>query len=144
MDQRVSFITLGVEDLERAHAFYSALGWKASTYAEGKGVAFFELVGGLVLALYPRGELARDAGLTDAGRAEYSGFSLSYNVRSREECDALVSQAERAGGKVLRAPYTVFWGGYVGYFADTEGHLWEVAYNPEAHLDADGRVTLPG
>jgi uncharacterized protein len=143
MEQRVSFITLGVIDLDRARAFYAALGWTPAKYGEGAGVVFFEIGPGLVLALYPREELARDAGLPDASPAAFSGVSLSYNTKTREEADAIMAEAERAGGRVLTPATEVFWGGYVGYFADTEGHLWEVAHNPKAKIGPRGEIRLP-
>jgi uncharacterized protein len=144
MEQRVSFITLGVSDLDRARAFYQALGWKPARYGEGAGVAFFEIGPGLVLALYPRADLARDANLPDAGPIPFSGVSLSYNTRSREEADAIMAEAERAGARIVTPAAEVFWGGYVGYFTDTEGHLWEVAHNPKAQIAANGAIRLPG
>src|SRR5436190_18587742 len=143
MDQRVSFITLGVADLACSQAFYERLGWKASSYGAGAGVAFFALAGGLVLALYPREELARDAGIENAGPPTSSGVSLSYNTRSIEEAEQLMAEAERVGAKVLKAVAPVFWGGHVGYFADPDGHLWEVAYNPKAEIAADGTISIP-
>jgi uncharacterized protein len=143
MEQRVSFITLGVADLDRARTFYEALGWRPAKYGEGAGVVFFEIGPGVVLALYPRQELARDAGLPDAGPAAFSGVSLSYNTKSRDEADVIMAEAERAGGRVLKPAAEVFWGGYVGYFADTEGHLWEVAYNPKAEIGPRGEIRLP-
>jgi uncharacterized protein len=143
MEQRVSFITLGVSDLERARAFYEALGWTPAKYGEGAGVVFFEIGPGLVLALYPREELARDAGLADVEPAAFSGVSLSYNTHTREEADAIMAEAERAGGRVLKPAAEIFWGGYVGYFADPEGHLWEVAHNPKAVIGPRGEVKLP-
>jgi predicted lactoylglutathione lyase len=143
MEQRVSFLTLGVTDLGRARGFYEALGWTAAKYGEGAGVVFFEIGPGLVLALYPRADLARDANLPDAGPAAFSGVSLSYNTRSREEVDAIMAETQRAGGRVLTAAAEVFWGGYVGYFADPEGHLWEVAFNPKAEIAANGAISLP-
>jgi catechol 2,3-dioxygenase-like lactoylglutathione lyase family enzyme len=144
MDQRVNFITLGVADLARSQAFYEKLGWRASSYGAGAGVAFFALAGGLVLALYPREELAKDAGVDDSAPPGFSGVSLSYNTRSVEEAHALIAEVERIGARVLKPVAPVFWGGHVGYFADPDGHLWEVAYNPKAQIAADGTVTIPG
>jgi hypothetical protein len=143
MDQRVSFITLGVADLARAQAFYEALGWRASKYGAGEGVTFFAIAGGLVLALYSRADLARDAGLAEPGPPGFSGVSLSYNTRTREEVDAVLAEAARLGGRVLKPAATVFWGGYVGYFADPDGHLWEAAFNPKAVVADDGTVRIP-
>jgi catechol 2,3-dioxygenase-like lactoylglutathione lyase family enzyme len=143
MDQRVSFITLGVAELARSLAFYEALGWRPSKYGDGAGVAFFALAGGMVLALYPRAELARDAGIEDSAGPSFGGVSLSYNTRSIEEAEQVLAEAGRAGGRILKAVEPVFWGGHVGYFADPDGHLWEVAYNPHASIAADGTVSLP-
>lgn len=142
MDQRVSFITLGVEDLDRAKRFYEGLGWSASSYGEGLGVAFFQ-IGGLVFALYPRRELARDVGVDDDKWGGFGAMSLSYNTRSREEVDAVMAEAAAVGAKVLRPAQDIFWGGYVGYFADPDGHLWEVVFNPKADIGPDGAVTIP-
>lgn len=142
MEQRVSFITLGATDLDRARTFYEALGWTPATFGQGAGVVFFEIGPGLVLALYPREELARDAGLPDAP-VVFSGVSLSYNARSRDDVHKVMDEAERAGGRVMTPAAEVFWGGYVGYFADSEGHLWEVAHNPKAEIGPRGEIRLP-
>lgn len=143
MDQRVSFITLGVADLEKSEAFYRALGWKPSSYGQGLGVSFFQISGGLVLALYPRHELTRDACLQDRGPPPSGGFSLSYNTRSRAEVDQVMADVERIGGRVTKTPGEIFWGGYLGYFTDPDGHLWEVVHNPKAEPGADGAIRLP-
>jgi predicted lactoylglutathione lyase len=143
MDQRVSFITLGVADLARSQAFYEGLGWRPSKYGAGEGVTFFALAGGLVLALYPRADLARDAGLASDGPPDFSGVSLSYNTRSKDEVDAVMAEAERLGGRITRPAQTISWGGYVGYFTDPDGHLWEAVYNPKAVVQADGTVQIP-
>lgn len=143
MDQRVSFITLGVADLGRAQAFYEALGWTPSKYGADEGVTFFAIAGGLVLALYPRVDLARDAGLADGGAPAFSGVSLSYNTRTRDEVDVVMAKAERVGGRITAPARTVFWGGYVGYFTDLDGHLWEACWNPKAVVADDGTVRIP-
>lgn len=140
MEQRVSLITLGVADLGRARAFYERLGWKRS-FCKAEGVAFFQ-IGGLALALWPRVELAKDANATDDG-GKFTGIALAYNTRSRDEVDTVLAEAVAAGGRLLKPAQQAFWGGYQGYFADPEGHLWEVAWNPGFALDADGNVTLP-
>ncbi|MGE0210412.1 MAG: VOC family protein [Parvibaculaceae bacterium] len=139
MEQRVSLVTLGVRDIEKSRSFYEALGWKrGNTHAE---VAFFQ-AGGMVVALWDRKELAKDAGVSDTG-AEFSGMALAYNTRSREQADQVLAEAERAGGRILKPGTETPWGGYSGYFSDPDGHLWEVAWNPEWFLSDDGRVTLP-
>lgn len=140
MEQRVSLITLGVADLGRARAFYERLGWKRS-FRKAEGVAFFQ-AGGMALALWPRAELAKDANVTDDG-GKFTGVALAYNTRSRDEVDTVLAEAVAAGGRLLKPAQQAFWGGYQGYFADPEGHLWEVAWNPGFALDADGNVTLP-
>ena len=142
MEQRVSFITLGVDDLERARAFYVALGWRASSYGEGLGVCFFQ-AGPMVFALYPRKELAHDAGVADPGPVRPGGFSLAYNTRSREEVNAVMAEAEAAGATILKPAFDIFWGGYVGYFADPDGNLWEITHNPKAIIGPNGEVSIP-
>jgi hypothetical protein len=140
MEQRVSLITLGVADLDRARAFYERLGWKRS-FRKAEGVVFFQ-TGGMVLALWPRAELAKDAHVTDDNGA-FAGIALAYNTRSRDEVDAVLAEAVAAGGRLLKTARQAFWGGYQGYFADPDGHIWEVAWNPDFALGPDGAVTLP-
>ncbi len=138
MEQRVSVITLGVDDLERARAFYEALGW--TTGAEpGDDVVFFQ-AGGMIVALWDRQALATDSGLTEA-RAP-GGIVLAYNVSSPREVDAVVAEAQAAGATVTRPPGDTFWGGYSGVFTDPEGHPWEIAHNPHWQLCGDGSVRL--
>jgi uncharacterized protein len=140
-EPRVSLITLGVEDIERARAFYeTGLGWKASTASQGD-VVFFQL-GGLALSLYPRRLLADDAGVTHDG-AGFSGITLAHNVRAPDDVDALLALAEAAGGRITRPAQQAFWGGRTGYFADPDGHLGEVAWNPHFALAEDGALRLP-
>jgi len=139
MEQRVSLVTLGVADIERSRQFYEdGLGWKRGN--EDKSVVFFQLPGS-ILALWSRASLAEDAGLADTG-AGFSGMALAYNARSREDVDAVLSEAEVAGARILKRAAETFWGGYSGYFADPDGHPWEVAHNPFWSLDAEGRVSL--
>jgi catechol 2,3-dioxygenase-like lactoylglutathione lyase family enzyme len=139
MEQRVSLATLGVSDVERARAFYTALGW--STGAEpGDDVVFFQ-AGGMVVALWDRDALAQDSGLP--GAREPGGIVLAHNVASPEEVDAVVAEAEAAGAGVTRGPGETFWGGYSGVFTDPDGHPWEVAHNPRWELRPDGSVRLP-
>ena len=137
MDQRVSFITLGVEDLARSKEFYEGLGWKASQ-ASRESIVFFDL-NGVVLGLFGRNALAEDAGVHD-GAPGFSAVTLACNQRSEAEVDAVMKEAEAAGATILTQAEKVFWGGYRGYFADPDGHLWEVAFNPFAPIDAEGRV----
>lgn len=141
MDQRLSFITLGVADLDRSRSFYERLGWRPSRAGEGLGIVFFQL-GGLVLALYPRNELAKDADVPDSPPGGFSGVTLAYNTRTRDEADAVMAQALTAGASLKKPLQAVFWGGYSGYFADPDGHLWEVVHNPHANLAADGSIRL--
>jgi uncharacterized protein len=138
MDQRVSLITLGVADLERARAFYEALGW--TTGAEpGADVVFFQ-AGGMVVALWDRARLAEDSTVEDGGG--WGGVTLAYNVRSPAEVDAVIEEARAAGATIGREPAETFWGGYSGVFVDPEGHPWEVAHNPRWTVRDDGSVSL--
>lgn len=140
MQQRVSLITLGTRDLGRAVRFYEALGW-ARSVREAEGVAFFQ-VGGMALALWPRESLAEDAGLPAEGEG-FAGFALAYNTTTRPEVDAMLAEAVAAGGTLVKPARDVAWGGYSGYFADPEGVLWEVAWNPGFALLPDGTLELP-
>lgn len=140
MEQRLSLITLGVADMERARAFYARLGWTESP-AGNEQVAFFN-AGGVVMALYGREALAEDAGVAAMGLG-FHGVTLAHNVAAKEEVAVVLAEAIEAGGRLVRAAEDVFWGGHRGYFADPDGHLWEVAWNPFFPLDSEGRVTLP-
>ena len=140
MQPRLSLVTLGVADVAAARAFYERLGFKASA-ASQEGVAFFA-AGGVVLGLFGRAALAEDAQVADSAPG-FSGVALAHNVSSEAEVDAVLAEAVAAGGCLLKAGQKVFWGGYSGYFADPDGHLWEVAFNPFFPLDSDGRITLP-
>ena len=139
MEQRLSLVTLGVVDLERARRFYEdGLGWRrGNAHPE---VVFYQL-GGMVLALWSRDALAQDAHLPDASSG-FGGIALAYNARTREEVDAVLAEAEAAGAKILKPAEDAFWGGYSGYFADPDGHAWEIAWNPEWTLADDGSVSL--
>ncbi len=138
MEQRLSLVTLGVADLERSLRFYEALGWKRGN--ENPSVVFFQL-NGMILALWSRSALAEDAGLAPNERG-FGGIALAYNARSRNDVDAVLAEAERAGARILKAAKDTFWGGYSGYFADPDGHPWEVAFNPDWTLDKIGNVKL--
>ena len=140
MDPRLTLVTLGVADLARASRFYEALGWTRSAYAS-EGVAFFQL-GGMALSLFPRENLAADAGVPAEGSG-FRGFSLAYNTASKDETDAVLAQAVEAGATLVKPAHDVFWGGYSGYFADPDGTLWEVAWNPGFALLPDGSMVLP-
>lgn len=139
MQPRISLVTLGVADVARARAFYERLGWVASGHST-PDVAFFQ-GGGMVLSLYGRAALAADAGVAD-GPAVFSGIALAWNGRSPAEVDDVLARAVAAGGRLVKPAQEAFWGGYSGYFADLDGHLWEVAWNPGFPLDADGSVRL--
>jgi catechol 2,3-dioxygenase-like lactoylglutathione lyase family enzyme len=139
MEQRISLVTLGVTDLERSRRFYEAgLGWRPGFANEE--VAFFQ-AGGLVLALWSRAALAADAGLAGTERG-VGGIALAHNVRTREEVDAVLAEAAAAGAAILRPAQEASWGGYTGYFADPDGHPWEVAWNPHWTIEADGSIRL--
>lgn len=134
MTPRITLITLGVDDLERAVAFYrDGLGWATQgivgTEIEHGAVAFFKLQPGLKLALWPRRSLAADSGLALQAPGA-TDFSLAHNVGSAEEVDAVMDQARRAGARIVKPAQPTFYGGHAGYFQDPDGHLWEVAFNP--------------
>jgi predicted lactoylglutathione lyase len=138
MEQRVSLVTLGVGDLARASAFYEALGWSTGA-APADDVVFFQ-AGGMIVALWDRGRLAEDSGVTDGGA--WGGVTLAYNTRSPGEVDAVIEEARTAGAAIVREPGETFWGGYSGVFVDPEGHPWEVAHNPRWTVHDDGSTTL--
>ncbi|MEJ0024344.1 MAG: VOC family protein [Alphaproteobacteria bacterium] len=135
MEQRLSFLTLGVVDFARARSFYEqGLGWKPVRVMDD--VAFFQLPG-FVLALYPRKLLAEDANLTDSGSG-FAGMTLAINAREEAQVDAMIADAVGAGGKMLKPGQKTFWGGYHGYFADPDGFAWEVAHNPAITITPEG------
>jgi uncharacterized protein len=138
MEQRVSVITLGVRDLRRARDFYEALGWKTNA-SPGDDVVFFQ-AGGMVVSLWGRDQLAEDSGVQDGGG--WGGTTLAHNVRSPAEVDAVLAQANAAGGTITRPGGETFWGGYSGVFTDPDGHPWEVAHNPHWTVAEDGAVRL--
>ncbi len=127
MEPRLSFVTLGVTDLERATLFYEK-GLGLARLESPPTVAFFEL-GRTWLALYPRHLLAADAGVS-AGGSGFPGFTLAHNVRSKGDADRLLQEVVAAGGRIVKPAQRADWGGYSGYFADPDGFLWEVAWNP--------------
>jgi uncharacterized protein len=140
LEPRVTMITLGVADVAQSRAFYERLGFKAST-ASQETVCFMQL-GGLVLSLFSRASLAEDAHVANSPPG-FSGVTLAHNCRSEAEVDAVLAHAVRCGATLQKPAQKVFWGGYSGYFADPDGHLWEVAHNPFLPLDAQGRGQLP-
>jgi len=138
MEQRISLITLGVDDLTRSRAFYEAgLGW--SSAAASEGVVFYQLPG-IALALFGREDLAHDCRHPIDGR--FSGLTIAINERTEADVDAVLSQARDAGGTVLKPAEHTEWGGYSGYFADPDGHVWEVAVNPAWTINSDGTLTI--
>lgn len=130
MEPRISLITLGVADLERATRFYAeVLKLPRVPMPEGAGVSFFEM-GKTWLSLFPRTELAKDAGVSSKGSG-FAGFTLAHNLGSIEAVDALFAELRAAGVQIVKEPHRASWGGYSGYFADSEGFLWEIAWNPQ-------------
>jgi uncharacterized protein len=138
MDQRISFITLGYRDYQRARDFYAAMGW-TNAVAPDDEVVFFQ-AGGMIFGLWDRAKLATDSGVDDGGG--WGGVTLAYSVGSPDEVDAVLAQAKAAGGTVPREGGKTFWGGYSGIFVDPEGHPWEVAHNPACTLNDDGTISL--
>ena len=135
MKPRITLITLGVGDLQRAVRFYrDGLGLKTEGVVgmefEYGAVAFFDLQAGLKLALWPRKSIARDTGIAP-GSPNPADFTIGHNVSSKAEVDAVMEQAKKAGAVVVKPAHDTFWGGYAGYFQDPDGHLWEVAWNPQ-------------
>jgi len=142
MEQRISLVTLGVHDVARSRDFYEALGWRGQTVGNAGDETVFFQAGGLAVVLWSRGLLAGDAGVTDAG-ASFAGMALAHNVRSREEVHTVLTSAVDAGATITQPAADTFYGGYAAYFADPDGHLWEVAHNPGFTLGADGTLELP-
>jgi catechol 2,3-dioxygenase-like lactoylglutathione lyase family enzyme len=139
MKQRLGMLTLGVRDLARARRFYEdGLGWHRD--AGQDDIAMYQC-GGMVFSLYEWPKLAEDAGVSAEGSG-FRGFTLAYNCRSKEEVRAAMEEARVAGAKILIEPRDTFWGGYDGYFADPDGHLWEVAWNPFWTINDDGSISM--
>jgi catechol 2,3-dioxygenase-like lactoylglutathione lyase family enzyme len=139
MRPRLTVLTLGVDDLERAVKFYrDGLGWRTEGIIgkefEHGAVAFFDLQGGLRLALWPRTSIAHDTGLRRSAPS-VTEMTLGYNVNKREEVDAAMAQAERAGAHIVKPASETFWGGYAGYFQDPDGHVWEIVWNPQFEVE---------
>lgn len=136
MQARLSFITLGVSDLEKSKRFYNEmLGWKP--FQETGGIVMYRL-NGMVLSLFPQHELMKDAKVQ--AEATGSRFTLAQCLRSAEEVDALFAGLKKKNVTITKMPEKVFWGGYSGYFADPDGHLWEIAHNPFLEMDVQGNV----
>jgi predicted lactoylglutathione lyase len=139
MEPRLSLITLGVADVRRSRTFYEDLGWHGQ---EAEETVFFQ-TGGAVIVLWGRDKLAADSGVPDSGRGTFDGVVLAHNVRRKEEVAQVIAAAQGAGATVTREPGDTFYGGYAGCFADPDGHVWEIAYNPGFTIEADGSITLP-
>jgi len=137
----LSLVTLGVSDLAKSTAFYEALGFRRKAW-DSDGVAFFE-AGGVILSLWLTAELMKDAEIASANPSGFRGMSLAWNCTSASEVDRALARATAAGATLIRSAQAVFWGGYTAYFADPDGHLWEVAHNPQFPFSADGRLLLP-
>jgi catechol 2,3-dioxygenase-like lactoylglutathione lyase family enzyme len=137
MEPRITLVTLGYADFDRARDFYAALGWVGESPDEE---VVFVQAGAMILALWDRAKLAADSCVADAGG--WGGITLAHNVGSPEEVDAVLADAERAGARIGRPGAPTEWGGYSGVFIDPDGHPWEVAHNPYWHLHADGSVAL--
>jgi catechol 2,3-dioxygenase-like lactoylglutathione lyase family enzyme len=133
MEPRISIVTLGVADLERSVKFYRDGLNLPLVHEDVSDIAFFDM-GGVLLALYPRDLLAEDATVPVEGSG-FSGVTLAHNVRAKTEVAPLLVQAEAAGATIIKPAQDVFWGGHSGYFADPDGHLWEVAWNPYFKID---------
>jgi uncharacterized protein len=138
MEQRLSLLTLGVANVDRARRFYEALGWRAGLDVEE--TVFFQ-AGSIIVTLWSREKLAEDSGVTDTGG--WGGITPAHNVRSRQEVDDVIEEARAAGATIAREPAETFYGGYSGVFVDPDGHPWEVAWNPGFPLADDGSISLP-
>ncbi len=138
MEQRITLITLGVADIIRARTFYERLGWRGRQVED---TVFFQ-AGGLAVVLWGRDKLADDAGVVDRNTDASVGVALAHNVGSPADVDEVLAEAAAAGGTITRPAGRTFYGGYAGYFADPDGHLWEIAYNPGFALGADGSITI--
>ncbi|MBN9295928.1 MAG: VOC family protein [Filimonas sp.] len=141
MEQRLTFLTIGVTDLKAMRAFYKEkFGWTPSKEDDYDGIAFFKL-NGIVLGLFPADELAEDAGVAQDGAGTFKRMTMAINMRSEKEVDEAFAALKAKGVTITKAPEKVFWGGYRGYVADIENNLWEIAYNPFMEMDAEGNVS---
>jgi catechol 2,3-dioxygenase-like lactoylglutathione lyase family enzyme len=141
MEPRLSLVTLGVGDIARARHFYESLGWVASS-ASNPHVVFFQL-GGMALSLYGRDALAEDAQVPPGDPSVFRGVTLGQNCRTREDVDRVIAAVVAAGGRLLKPAQEAFWGGYSGYVADPDDHVWEIAWNPHFPIGDDGALCLP-
>jgi len=141
MEQRISLITLGVADMDVAAAFYDGLGWQRVDSPDG--VIAYDLIA-QTLGLYPKSKLAEDLGIAPDKVGGFSGVTLGHNLPTKAAVDALAEQAESAGGKVLKPPHDIFWGGYSAFVADPDGHVWELAHNPFSPLGPKGEFRWNG
>ena len=138
MEQRLTIIGLGVDDLQIASDFYEhKFGWK-KTKSSNENIVFFQM-NGMLLSLYPREKLAEDATVNPKGSG-FKGFTMAYNTRTKAEVDALIETLENKGVKIVKRPEEVFWGGYSSYVTDMDENLWEIAYNPFLHIDENGNA----
>jgi hypothetical protein len=140
VDPRLTLVTLGVADYERAKRFYESLGWRPAM--EVQETLFFQ-ANGVVVVLWDRAKLTADMGIADEDTARWGGIGLAHNVGSREEVHDVLELARANGAEITREPAETFYGGYAGVFRDLDGHAWEVAHNPGFGLDGDGNVVLP-
>ncbi len=139
MEQRLNLITLGVSDLKTSTRFYERnFGWTKED-SSNENITFFRL-NGILLSLFDRKELAKDASVRNTGTG-FGGFTLSYNTRSEKEVDKIVEELRSKGVKILKDPQKVFWGGYSSYVADPDGFLWEIAYNPYMNIEENDNMT---
>lgn len=141
MEQRVSLITLGVEDIDVSATFYEALGWTRTDSPDG--VIAFDMIG-QTLGLYSKIAMAEELGLQVSEIGGFSGITLAHNVRDKAEVRAILAAVEAAGGRIVKSAQDVFWGGHHGYFADPDGHIWEIAHNPFSTLREDGAFRWNG
>ncbi|TKZ21300.1 VOC family protein [Shimia litoralis] len=141
MEQRVSLITLGVQDMDRSASFYEKLGWQRVPSQDG--VIAFDLIG-QTLGLYPKDMLAQELGIPADAIGGFSGITLAHNVRTKADVGRVLEAAKAAGGQILKPAQDVFWGGFHGYFADPDRHVWEIAFNPFSPLSSSGAFRWQG
>lgn len=141
MQPRINIITLGVSDMNVALNFYEqGLNWQRSSASQGD-IVFFPL-GALVLGLYPLHKLAHEIGLKAKDKNDFSGITLAYNTKNKNQVDAIFAKIEHIGGTIIQPPKEMFWGGYSGYFADPDKHIFEIAYNPFVGFDEQNQIVL--